>query len=76
MFSFATPFYIELRIRDEKIPGSGSGIKHPGSATLDGLTLFFLSQCIRPVMTDEASQLIAEAYADLRTVDLDENRAR
>jgi hypothetical protein len=27
-------------------------------------------------MTDEASQLIAEAYADLRTVDLDENRAR
>jgi hypothetical protein len=37
------PFYIGLRIRDprpririwdEKILGSGSGIKHPGSATL------------------------------------------
>jgi DNA replicative helicase MCM subunit Mcm2 (Cdc46/Mcm family) len=37
---------------------------------------YLFSQCIRPMMTDEASQMIAEAYADLRTVDLDENRAR
>jgi hypothetical protein len=38
-----SPFYIGLRIRDprsgirirdEKIIGSGSGLKHPGSATL------------------------------------------
>lgn len=35
-----------------------------------------IAKCIRPMMTDEASQLIAEAYADLRSVDLDENRAR
>jgi hypothetical protein len=27
-------FRAVLRIRDEKLVGSGSGIKHPGSATL------------------------------------------
>jgi hypothetical protein len=37
MLTFATPFFhigLGSEIRDEQILGSGSGIKHPGSATL------------------------------------------
>lgn len=35
-----------------------------------------IAKCMRPVMTDEASSLIAEEYADLRTADFAQDMAR
>jgi hypothetical protein len=49
MLTFETPFYIGCRIRDEKILGSGSVIKHHGSPTLHfkylAVDLVFLDPC-------------------------------
>ena len=35
-----------------------------------------IAKCIRPAMTDEASSIIAEEYADLRTADFANDMAR